>query len=448
MNSTEPNRERPTVLIVDDEPGILRAIQRTLRREGYNVETAEGGRAAIAFLERNPIDVIVCDQRMPDVAGPEVLAKAYEHHPDAFRITLTGYTDLEAAQKSINEGRVNQFLMKPWNDDHLKRCVADGVRAHRLIIENRELEAQVREQNAKLEAWNQELEQAVKDRTRKLEAQNAQLDKLVQFFQSMLRDTVGVLAAMLEMASPALGIHCKRVSGLAKQLGQHLGVDENMIRDLELAAWLHDLGKMASLTRQNAADTPQATGRDTRVNVSEAGYHILSRIGGFKRIAEGVRYQSEKYDGSGGPKRMRGEAIPLVSRVIAIVDAYDNAVYAGSDPSKPDHAAAEKLLQRNAGRAFDPKLVRAFLDSLRAAASEAPSEVEVEISPRQARPGMTLARDLVNSDKVLLAKQGTKLTEAMVQKIRDMASGDCILSTLSVMVPQLPEETPTNARAA
>lgn len=436
---TEPANEscKHTVLVVDDEPGILRSVKRVLRREGYRVELAEGGRAGIEYLENNPVSLVICDQRMPDVPGSEVLARAFELQPDAFRITLTGYTDMEAAQKSINEGRVNQFLTKPWNDDHLKQCVADGVRAHQLILDNRELESRVKEQNDRLEAWNQELEQAVKTRTSELQKRNRQLDKMVAFFENMLRDTVVVLASMLEMASPALGIHSKRVSELSKRMGQWLKVDANTLRDIEFAAYLHDLGKMSAIA---------ISGSSTKLkkhDAPEIGYRILSRIAGFKRIAEGVLHQAERFDGTGGPHKLQAEKIPLVSRIIAIADTYDTAMFSGPDPTKPDEVAAQKAVERMAGRALDPQLVRLFLDKLRADSESihGKDDLEVEISPRQARPGMTLARDLVNTEEVLLAKAGTVLTEPMIENITAMADAACILGMILVRVsPKSPSQ--------
>ena len=108
------------VLIVDDEQHVLQSLKRLLRRDGYAVHLADSGPAALEILAKTEIAVIICDQRMPRMTGAEVLAQAYKICPDTVRITLTGYTDLAAAQTSINEGHVNRFLLKPWDDDHLR----------------------------------------------------------------------------------------------------------------------------------------------------------------------------------------------------------------------------------------------------------------------------------------------------------------------------------------
>jgi signal transduction histidine kinase len=153
-----------TVLIVDDERLILRTIERLLRRQGFKVHRAGGGEEALKILDEHEIAVIICDQRMLGMSGVEVLSESYRRSPDTYRINLTGYTDLASAQKSINTGNVNQFLSKPWEDDHLLGVVKQGASAYRLVRENRllheELEARTRnleESNRQLNITNEEL---------------------------------------------------------------------------------------------------------------------------------------------------------------------------------------------------------------------------------------------------------------------------------------------------
>ena len=116
------------VLIVDDEPLILRTLIRLLRRHGFKTHSANNGEEALEILDNHEIAVIICDQRMPGMSGAEVLSESRRRNPHTYRITLTGYTDLASAQRSINEGSVNQFLTKPWEDDHLLRVVKQGGR--------------------------------------------------------------------------------------------------------------------------------------------------------------------------------------------------------------------------------------------------------------------------------------------------------------------------------
>src|SRR4051812_45183507 len=127
----------PRILFVDDEPAILNAIKRLLRREGYEIETASDGNAGLEAFRRFRPSVVVSDHRMPGMTGVEFLTKARAIDPEPVRVVLTGCTDLPAAESAINEGEVWRFVTKPWNDEDLRTTVAGAAERYRLVFENR-----------------------------------------------------------------------------------------------------------------------------------------------------------------------------------------------------------------------------------------------------------------------------------------------------------------------
>lgn len=138
------------VLLVDDDKFILLALEETLKRDGYEILTAKDGFEAIAILEKQPISIIVCDQRMPGMTGVEVMAKAQELRPHAVRIVLTGNADLDSAMKAINVGQVWHYITKPWEESTLRQTVQNAVDRYRLLKENRKLHDLVLKQNEEL----------------------------------------------------------------------------------------------------------------------------------------------------------------------------------------------------------------------------------------------------------------------------------------------------------
>nr|MDP9142813.1 response regulator [Pseudomonadota bacterium] len=118
------------VLFVDDEPRVLTTM-RMLFRSHYEVHIADSGAKALDFLRNNAVDVIVSDQRMPGMTGIEMLRTARELNPNAMRILLTGYSDLNAIIGSINEGEIFRFVNKPWSNEELTATVARAVTAAR-----------------------------------------------------------------------------------------------------------------------------------------------------------------------------------------------------------------------------------------------------------------------------------------------------------------------------
>ncbi len=123
-----PRENAQTLLIVDDEPNILSALCRVLRRESFQVITANSPGQAFEHLATQPVQVILSDQRMPEMSGTEFFARVKQLHPDTIRIVLTGYTDLDSVTGAINHGAIYKFLTKPWDDDQLREEIREAFR--------------------------------------------------------------------------------------------------------------------------------------------------------------------------------------------------------------------------------------------------------------------------------------------------------------------------------
>jgi CheY-like chemotaxis protein len=171
-------REQDTVLFVDDEANILTALNRLLRREGYQILMAGSGAEGLELLDRQPVQLIVSDQRMPDMAGTEFLQRVKEKHPDTVRVILSGYSDVNVILDSVNKGEIYQFLTKPWKGEELKIAIKQCLDHYHLLEQNRILLAKVREQNETLQHLNAELEMMVQQRTCSLQLSQEILEKL------------------------------------------------------------------------------------------------------------------------------------------------------------------------------------------------------------------------------------------------------------------------------
>lgn len=145
-----------TVLIVDDEVHILNSLKRLLRKEGYNLRTVTSGEEGVSYVEKNPVQLVISDYRMPGMTGTEFLQKVKGLCPDAIRVILSGYADVGAVLKAINEGEVFRFIMKPWNDEELKTSIRQCLVQFDLVQENRKLEAKVLVQRKVLQQYNEE----------------------------------------------------------------------------------------------------------------------------------------------------------------------------------------------------------------------------------------------------------------------------------------------------
>lgn len=167
-----------TVLCVDDEPNILQALKRLLRREPYTLLTADDPVAALKLIEAQPVHVVISDQRMPGMSGTELLRKAKEVRPHAVRVILSGYADVDAIAEAINQGQISRFLAKPWHDEDLKLTVRQCIEQYDLAEYNRRLSEQIKTRNEELNGVNERLEETVAERTRVLDLTQEIIDKL------------------------------------------------------------------------------------------------------------------------------------------------------------------------------------------------------------------------------------------------------------------------------
>ena len=140
-----------TVLFLDDEANILTALKRAMRKESFRVLTAASGEEGLELLAEHEVSVIVSDQNMPGMMGAEFLARSRTVAPNAVRMMLTGYSDMETATQAINEGEISRFITKPWDDDDLTLVLHDAIKRFSLEQENRQLAEDLQKANAGLE---------------------------------------------------------------------------------------------------------------------------------------------------------------------------------------------------------------------------------------------------------------------------------------------------------
>ncbi|MEW6500766.1 MAG: response regulator [Thermodesulfobacteriota bacterium] len=180
------NEDEVKVLFVDDEPNVLRALERLFMDEEYTILQAPSGEEGLRLLEENePISLVVSDYRMPGMNGVEFLRTVYERWPETVRIVLSGYADTAAVVEAINEGHIYKFIPKPWNDDELRVTIAKAVEVYYLRRENTHLTEELRQTNEQLMGLNEELEQRVKARTGEVIFQNRVLKRSQHILDSL-----------------------------------------------------------------------------------------------------------------------------------------------------------------------------------------------------------------------------------------------------------------------
>ncbi len=152
-------QRRPALLIVDDEVDVLDSLRYLFHRK-YRVLTAESGARALEMLRDEEVQVILSDQRMPGMSGDVLLGHAQKLYPDAVRMLFTGYADLDAVIRAVNEGHIYRYIVKPWDPSELESIVGQAVEQYELLAERKRLIAELRGANARLTELNTSLAEA------------------------------------------------------------------------------------------------------------------------------------------------------------------------------------------------------------------------------------------------------------------------------------------------
>lgn len=174
-----------TLLLVDDEENMISSLKRLLRREGYCILSAGGGAEGLEILAKHHVDVIVSDQRMPQMTGVEFLRQVKTMYPDTVRIVLSGYTELQSITDAINEGAIYKFLTKPWDDEQLRANIQEAFRHKELGDENQRL-------SAELTVVNEQLRRLLVENQRELQRDQVVLGLVQEILQGVPLPIVGL----------------------------------------------------------------------------------------------------------------------------------------------------------------------------------------------------------------------------------------------------------------
>ena len=312
------------LLIVDDELANLRLLDRLFSKDYYCL-TASSAADAIDLLNQHDVAILITDQRMPNMTGIELLKQTAQLRPHMVRILLTGYTDAEALVEAINCGLVHLYLTKPWNNSDLKVKVRRAVeqyetnrKQHALQVANHRLQARLRE---------------------------------------MKRGFAYALAEALRAKDEDSGERAARVSEHAAVIASRMIMTEEDREDLLIAASLHNLGHIGTPDMLLQLEPVTAEDQPMFQAYPERGARILGVAPELRNAADIVRFHHENFDGSGYPRGLTGEQIPLGCRIIRVALAYDLLTRPKPPSLGLSHEQAVACLRERSGQECDPRVL-------------------------------------------------------------------------------------------
>ena len=329
------------ILVVDDEEAIREIVSAILTAAGYTCQQAGSGIEALALLNSGEVfELMLSDLMMADLDGIGLLERTKEKFPDMPVVMVTAVHDISVALAAIRNGAYD-YLLKPFEREQLLNAVARALENRRLKVENRTYQTNL---ESLVEARTDQLQEALRDLERSYD------------------NTLQALGDALDLKDAETEGHSRRVTAFTIAIAREMGVPREQILIIARGAFLHDIGKMA--IPDKILFKPGKLDDDERAIMREHcyhGYQMLRKIPFLVEACDIVYSHQEHYDGSGYPRGLKGNEIPLGARIFSVADTLDAII--SNRPYRPAKSltAARKEIQAWSGRQFDPEVVEVFL---------------------------------------------------------------------------------------
>ncbi len=332
----------PKILVIDDEPELREFVVMSLELNNFETVEAENGKKALSILEDEDFDCIVSDVEMPEMTGPEFLKNFREINKIIPVIMLTGVKALTTVVDVMKAG-AQDYLVKPINVDELLISV-------RKCIEFKKL----KEQNIRLQKENERYQQHLEDMVEKRSVQ----------LKDALFGSLIIIASAIEAKDEYTKGHSNRVRLISLDIGKVMKLDNKQLQILEYGAMMHDVGKIGvrdAILNKNKSLTEEEF--DLIMSHPAIGANIVKNISFFGPMIDCIKYHHEKYNGKGYPEGLKGNKIPLLSRIVAVADTYDAITTTRPYRKEKTSLEAVQVLVEGKGSQFDPDVVDVFVSS-------------------------------------------------------------------------------------
>ncbi|MFO0773960.1 MAG: response regulator [Nitrospiraceae bacterium] len=344
---------KPTILVVDDEPGPRDALK-VILRPFFHVETVDCAQGALDVLAKRPIDLITLDQKLPDRQGLDLLQDIKRQHNDIEVVIITGFGSLKSAMDGIRHGAAG-YLLKPFNVTELITLINQTLEKKKRLDSIRECVA------LRQGCWSTDAEisanwAALREQYR----QTGHATTTSERPPAAAEDHVTFLSTLFEAKDRNLLNHSSRVSFYATLLGNRADLSDSEQRSLATGAFLHDIGMLALGTAANNSQRTEPSCADQPRLHAEIGGRMALALGLPADVVQMISYHHERWDGKGYPNGLKGDGIPLLARIVAIAEAFDQLMT--DNEGRPTWSVEDALqaMQKLSAVAYDARLLDIF----------------------------------------------------------------------------------------
>lgn len=364
-------------------------------------------------------DVIVSDQQMPEMNGIEFLQHSKNLSPDTIRIMLTGNSQINDAIDSINKDEIYRYITKPWNDKELKITIRDALELQRLRKEKKNLLWFAREQYSEIKERSEGMEETLETEIEDIRMLFNKLKNLYDELDKGFIDSIRVFSNLVRLRKRSISLHQNITAKITKLIVQNMGLTEYESREVEIAAFLHDIGKICLKDDilDNAFDDMTSAERVIFMKHPILGQAAIQSIENMQKVGVIIKHQHERCDEKGYPDRLIQDQIPIGSRIITIASDYDALMNGFIIPLKMKSSEAKDFMLENCSKRYDPEIVKLSLPVISAYENDVNKKQGVMVKSSFLKEGMVIAKDLYTSSGFLLLCENMKITKKQIDNI-------------------------------
>lgn len=420
-----------SILLFSEDEKVIRILEKLFLKNNIVFAAArstEEGLNNNNIVDTDEFGLILWDLRFFMKNRRPLWDRFKELLPDAIHMGLVTSSTVKYIKTALKQEGLNNYIDISWDEEHLLHKLWQGLNQYHMVQNNRSLSSELKEKQIKIEEINANVEQRMEKLIRDFDEKKRALAHDNEILIEQRTKIFEVLSMLIDIYNGAAN-HSRNVAFLSVLMAEALGLDKNEIQNIKQAALLHDIGKMnisPAILEKTKSQLNVEEDQMVRFHVIR-GQLLAELMGCSKEIGKIIRHHHEWYDGNGYPDRLKGDTIPLASRIIAVADTVENMTNSNTPWNTFSLRRALWLIESKSSIVYDLKVYKSLLRVVNRWAEDVICDADCQeeiVSLHDLQEGKKVSRDVISSTGILFIPRGTRLTRKDIDELNYLNSID------------------------